>query len=131
MCPGNPKYPQWQLERVAPFDPVSGSLLNTPNESPEVVWMDVAEPFYLTLQCRGYSSALVNKKRNRSTRFNWFDIHNGSMYPMFVKDFYNLWGEGVLGNKNRTVAGWWKVVKKGKCYGIKFYKQRIKNPNVP
>ena len=112
--------PKWKEEQVAPFDPETGSLLNSPGESLDILWLDVSEPFYAQLQCTGYSSSRKNVIRGRSMRYHWTEVAGSAMYQMFIEDHFNMWSEGLLGDPKKIVKGWWKVVKKGQYYGIKF-----------
>lgn len=118
------KKTNWDKDQVAPFDPNTGSLLYFPTDSPDILWLDVSEPFHAKLQCRGLSCTRIKSKRFRTVRFYWYDLDSSAMHQMFVKDFYELWDLGLLGNPNKIISGWWKVVKKGRNYGIRFHSKK-------
>ena len=103
-----------KTEHWAPFFKANGNLLDYPSWNPEMMeWKEVSKPFLAALEC-------IRFGRGRSSvTFIWKDVNTGSEYSMFVSDMFDLIKSGGIVGSD-IVKGYWKVVKKGANYVIKY-----------
>lgn len=111
---------EWsKTKRTAMFEKNTGSLLSYPLSWGSTEIKDVTEPFFASLRLRdtgrGRSSVLFYWENDTLNK-------TPGIFPMFVSDMFELLMREDLrmGYGPLHLSGFWRVVKKGANYGIRF-----------